>query len=152
MLLHTIFYVIALPVTHAHQGKPFPSAKTVFGSYQSYTDWDAGVAVPFTWFCAAWVNSIWTAPAYVVEETHNARISAPKAMVTSYLTTCIMGLVLVVITAFCISDMDALAADPTYVPLRPPVAKNGSKNPKNAEAGHHANEWKQGLLLLYPPP
>ncbi|KAJ5371474.1 uncharacterized protein N7496_007566 [Penicillium cataractarum] len=113
MLLYTIIYLIALPVTHAVQGQPFPSAKTVFGSYQNYTDWDTGVAVTFTWFCAAWVNSIWMAPAYVAEETHNSRISAPKAMITSYLSTCMMGLFVTVITAFCIPDMDTLAADPS---------------------------------------
>ncbi|KAJ5552469.1 hypothetical protein N7494_001847 [Penicillium frequentans] len=117
ILCHVILFLIALPVSHAVQGMPFPSARVVFGSYQNYTDWEPAVAVPFTWFCAAWVNSIWMAPAFVVEETHSPRTSAPKAMIGSYISTCVMGLFVTIISAFCIADMDSIAMDPSGYPL-----------------------------------
>lgn len=117
ILVHLIVFVIALPTSHAVQKKPFASAHDVFGSYTNYSDWSTGVAVPFTWFTAAWVNSAWAAPAYVAEATHDARRSAPKAIIMSYSVTAISGLIICIICAFCITDMDAAATDPSGFPL-----------------------------------
>lgn len=117
ILIHLVVFVVALPASHAIQNKPFASARDVLGSYTNYSDWSPAVAVPFTWFTASWVNSAWAAPAYVVEATHDARRSAPKAILMAYSATAISGLVICVICAFCITDMDAMAADPTGFPL-----------------------------------
>lgn len=113
ILIHALIYIIGLPISHAVQHMPFATGREVFGSYTNYSDWDTGVAVPFTWFAAVWVNSAWAAPAYVVEGTKNPSRSAPNAILTSYISTAVIGLVICVITAFCISDMDAIATDQT---------------------------------------
>lgn len=107
--------MIGLPAAHAASGDSFASAANVFGSYTNYSNWGQAVAVPMTWFAAVWTNSAWTAPAYMVEGTRNARIVTPKSMTLSYTITAVMGTILLIIAAFCVSDMDVLAADPTWV-------------------------------------
>lgn len=69
-----------------------------------------------TWFAAVWANSAWMTPAYMVEGTHNARRVAPKSMALSYIITAIVGTVMCIISAFCVSDMDVLGTDNTLVP------------------------------------
>lgn len=105
--------IIALPVTHSMKRLPFANAGDVFGKFTNYNvDWpETGVAVPFSFYGALFVNSIWTAPAYVAEETHDARRQAPKAIMESFSCTAILGLGVCLTFAFCIPDMDTIAAD-----------------------------------------
>lgn len=110
-MLQTIVYTFALPITHRVQGRPFASAADVFGSYQSYSDWGAGVAIPYTWFAAMWVNSAWMCPVYVAEETKNASTETPKSIVMTYSVTAAAGLLVCLLAAFCITDMDAAGVD-----------------------------------------
>lgn len=117
IFIHLLTYVIALPVSHAVQHRPFAKGSDVFGSFTNYSDWTSGVAVPFTWFTALWVNSAWSAPAYIVETTHDAQRATPKAMLSSYLATAGTGMVICLISAFCITDMDTVASDPSGFPL-----------------------------------
>ncbi|KAK6382391.1 GABA/polyamine transporter [Exophiala oligosperma] len=117
LFVHFIIYVIALPVTHATQHQPWASGKDAFGNYTNYSDWNRAVAVPFTFFTSIWTNSAWSAPAYIVESTHNGRSSAARAVVDSYLVTAVGGVVVCVIAAFCIPNMDDAAADPSGYPL-----------------------------------
>ncbi|KAM0470469.1 hypothetical protein ACHAP7_009533 [Fusarium lateritium] len=116
-VLQTLVFILGLPITHSTSGQSFAAASDVFGNYTNYSDWSMGAAVPFTWFAAAWGNSAWMAPAYIVEGTHDARRSTPKAMVTSYTISATMGIILCIIASFCITDMDTLALDPTGFPL-----------------------------------
>ncbi|KAF5713471.1 amino-acid permease [Fusarium mundagurra] len=94
-------------------GIPFTSAATVFGDYTNYSDWDKPVSVPFTFFCAAWVITGWNAPSAVAEETHNARIVAPRSTITTYCLQAGMGMLFCILLAFCITDMEAAASYPT---------------------------------------
>ena len=66
-----------------------------------------------TWFCTAWVNSAWVVPAFVAEETEDAEISIPRAIVRSYVLTAVIGVLICVMCAYCITDMDVVAADQT---------------------------------------
>lgn len=118
-MLQFLIFTIALPASHAAQGRPFNSAETVFATYTNYSDWAPGVAIPMTWFCAIWTNSAWVAPAYMAEETQDASKAAPKAIIESYVVTALMGTFICLLFAFCISDMDLIAADTTYVKLLP---------------------------------
>lgn len=115
--LHLIVFLIAFPTSHAVQGRPFAPASEVLGSYTNYSEWTPAVAVPFTWFTASWVNSAWSAPAYVAEATKDARRSAPRAIVTAYATTAVFGLLICLVVAFCITDMDSAVNDPTGFPI-----------------------------------
>ncbi|KAG7438650.1 putative amino-acid permease [Fusarium oxysporum f. sp. raphani] len=94
------------------QGIPFTSAATVFGDYTNYSDWGRPVSVPFTFFCAAWVITGWNAPSAVAEETHNARIVAPRSIINTYCLQAGMGMLFCILLAFCITDMEAAASDP----------------------------------------
>ena len=95
------------------QGLPFAAAADVFGKFTNYyPDWpETGVAVPFAFYGVLFVNSIWTAPAYVAEETHDARRQAPKAILESFICTAVLGLGVCLVFAFCINDMDTIVAD-----------------------------------------
>ncbi|KAK6851477.1 hypothetical protein PG995_012599 [Apiospora arundinis] len=116
VLVSTVIFFIALPVSQAVQGTPFASAAKVFGEYTNFSDWNDPVAVPMTWFTAAWVITGWNAPAAVAEETHNARIVAPRSIITTYSLMSVMGLMVCVLVAFCIPDIEAAAMDPTGFP------------------------------------
>ncbi|TVY64790.1 GABA-specific permease [Fusarium oxysporum f. sp. cubense] len=117
--LSCIGFIIALPVRHSMLDIPFASAEDVFGSFKNYSsNWpETGIAVPFSFYGALFVNSIWAAPAYVAEETHDARREAPKAIMESFGCTAILGLGICLTFAFCIPDMDAVIADKTGYPF-----------------------------------
>ncbi|KAL3482720.1 amino acid/polyamine transporter I [Aspergillus germanicus] len=116
-LIHGLIFVFGLPITHAVQKKPFASGRQVFGDFTSFSDWGPGVAAPYSWFAALWVNSAWMVPVYVAEETHRASIEIPKSIMSTYTVTAISGLVVCLICAFCITDIEAAATDPTGYPL-----------------------------------
>ncbi|TXC03915.1 hypothetical protein FocTR4_00000972 [Fusarium oxysporum f. sp. cubense] len=113
VLVSSACFVIGLPVAQKTQGIPFTSAATVFGDYTNYSDWGRPVSVPFTFFCAAWVITGWNAPSAVAEETHNARIVAPRSIINTYCLQAGMGMLFCILLAFCITDMEAAASDPT---------------------------------------
>ncbi|KAF4960046.1 hypothetical protein FSARC_10577 [Fusarium sarcochroum] len=117
VLLSTAIYVIALPITHSTQGLPFAPAAKVFGEYTNSSDWGRAVAVPMTFFSTAWVVTGWNAPSYVAEETKNARVVSPRSIVQTYLAMAILGAVICIISAFCITDMESTAIDPSGLPL-----------------------------------
>ncbi|KAJ6016842.1 hypothetical protein N7451_000221 [Penicillium sp. IBT 35674x] len=127
VLIQTIIYLIGLPVTHAVQGLPFASAREVFGSFSTYTDWGAGVAVPYSWFGALWVNSAWMVPVYVSEETHQATTEVPKSLIYTFTVTFVSGLVISLLAAFCITDIVAAAEDATGYPLMSLVVQHWGK-------------------------
>lgn len=114
MLLDTLIFIFALPITHRLQDLPFASAHDVFGTFENFTDWGAGAAVPFTWFAAMWVNSAWMCPVYVAEDTHNASVEIPKSIVMTYVVTAVCGLLVSLLCAFCITDMPTFGLDETY--------------------------------------
>ncbi|KAL3457139.1 pyridoxal phosphate-dependent transferase [Aspergillus heterothallicus] len=115
VLIQTLVFIIGLPVSHSAQGRPYNSAKAVFGEYANFSDWSPAVAVPHSWLCALWVNSAWMVPVYVAEETHNATREIPKSILHTWGVTAIMGTVVCLITAFCIENIEWAAADVTYV-------------------------------------
>uniref|UniRef100_A0A093VEJ9 Putative amino-acid permease n=1 Tax=Talaromyces marneffei PM1 TaxID=1077442 RepID=A0A093VEJ9_TALMA len=117
ILLHMLVFVFGLPIAHKLQNLPFVSAKTVFGEYSNFSDWGLPVAIPYSWFGALWVNSGWVVPVYVTEETHNARIEIPKSLYYTFTTNTVCGLVICLISAFCINDMEAAAASENGYPL-----------------------------------
>ncbi|KAH7125798.1 amino acid/polyamine transporter I [Dactylonectria macrodidyma] len=110
-------FVIGLPVTHAKQGKAFARGSDVFGSYENFSEWPAGVAVPFTWFYAAWTVTGWPSPAFIAEETVDPSRNTPRSIIMAYCSTAGLGIVLCVITAFCIPDIETAAMDPTGFPV-----------------------------------
>ncbi|KAF4502180.1 UGA4-GABA permease-also involved in delta-aminolevulinate transport [Fusarium agapanthi] len=81
--------------------------------YTNYGDWGETVSVTFNFFCAVWVITGWNAPSAVAEETHNARIVAPRSIINTYCLQAGMGMLFCILLAFCITDMDAAASDPT---------------------------------------
>ncbi|KAF5551999.1 GABA permease [Fusarium mexicanum] len=113
VLVSSACFVIGLPVAQRTQGISFTSATTVFGDYTNYGDWDEAISVTFTLFCAVWVIAGWNAPSAVAEETHNARIVAPRRIINTYCLQAGMGMLFCILLAFCITDMDAAASDPT---------------------------------------
>ncbi|KAL4885751.1 amino acid/polyamine transporter I [Aspergillus karnatakaensis] len=115
--IQTLLFILGLPITHAVQNLPFAPASKVFGQFTSYSDWGPSVAVPYSWFCALWVNSAWMVPVYMAEETHRASIEIPKSLILTYSATAIVGLVVSIICAFCITDIDAAGTDITGYPL-----------------------------------
>ncbi|GMF68586.1 unnamed protein product [Aspergillus oryzae] len=97
------------------QNRPFASARTVFGEYTNFSDWGLGVSVPYSWFCTLWVNSAWMVPVYVAEETHDASREIPKSLWYTFSVTAVIGMVICLVSAFCINDIEAAAADERHV-------------------------------------
>lgn len=112
MVLTNFIYVIAIPITHAKQDLPFATASQVFGDYTNSSLYDNSIAVPMSFFCAVWVITGWQAPAFIAEETQNASRTAPRAIITSYIAIAFGGVVVCLVTAFCIPDVLVAAADP----------------------------------------
>ncbi|WYZ43390.1 hypothetical protein EsH8_VI_001089 [Colletotrichum jinshuiense] len=113
VFVSTICFFIGLPVAHSQRGIPFVSGAKVFGEYSNFSDWNRPVAVPMTFFSAAWVITGWNAPAAVAEETHNARVVAPRNIVITYSLMATMGFIICILLAFCITDMESAAGDST---------------------------------------
>ncbi|KAL0942938.1 amino acid transporter [Colletotrichum truncatum] len=108
----SIGFIIALPITHSQLGLPFASAADVFGKFTNYSSWhETAIAVPLCFYSALFVNTVWMSPAYIAEETHNARVETPKAMLQSFIATAVIGLGICLAFAFCINDMSAIAHD-----------------------------------------
>ncbi|KAM5350144.1 hypothetical protein ACJ41O_006649 [Fusarium nematophilum] len=118
LFLSSVGFVIGLPVSHSTKGMPFANAGDVFSKFSNTSEWpETGIAVPFCFYSALFVNSIWVAPAYVAEETHDARREAPKAIIESFAWTAVLGVGICLAFAFCIPDMDGLAAAKSDYPL-----------------------------------
>lgn len=112
LFVSSVAFIIALPITHSQLGLPFASARDVFTNFSNTSEWpETGIPVPFSFYSALFVNSIWTAPAYIAEETHDASRKAPNAIIQSFSWTAIVGLGICLAIAFCIPDMDAVKAD-----------------------------------------
>ncbi|CAG7562633.1 unnamed protein product [Fusarium equiseti] len=116
VLITTAIFIIGMPASHAARGLPFTSATNVFGSFDNFSDWDIGVAAPYTFLSAAWIITGWNAPATIAEETHGARKVVPRSIVTVYSAMAIMGFFVLLILAFCINDLEAAVSDPSGVP------------------------------------
>lgn len=108
----TLIYVIALPASLATKGTGFASASNVFTLYRNYSDWQLGVAVPFSFFTSTFVIAGWQIPAFIAEEIEDAQNNAPRCVIFSYLIISALGLLISVVTGFCILHMDAFVADP----------------------------------------
>lgn len=106
-------FMIALPVTHSQLGIPFTSAADVFGSFRNSSEWKQDwISVPFCFYSVLFVNSTWVSPAYIAEETHDARRQSPRAIIESFLWTTLLGLIVCLVFAFCLNDLDAAIVDP----------------------------------------
>ncbi|KAJ5683332.1 amino acid transporter [Penicillium macrosclerotiorum] len=114
VLITTVLFIIAFPVSTATQHIGFAKASDVFGNYTNYSLWNDNAATQFTFFAAAWVITGWAGPAFVAEETHNASIIAPQSILKTYAAQAIMGIIVCLICAFCIVDMDTLAHSAGY--------------------------------------
>jgi amino acid transporter len=114
LLLSCLALIVVLPAVHSAQGLPFADAADVFGNFTNNSAWpEPEIAASLSFSCALWVNSLWIAPVYVTEETKQARVRAPKAILQSFSCTAIVGTVICLIFAFCIHDMDTIAVDQT---------------------------------------
>ncbi|KAH6687277.1 amino acid permease-domain-containing protein [Plectosphaerella plurivora] len=133
LFLSCLGFIIALPITHSQLNMPFTTAANVFGSFQNSSDWpQTGIAVPFCFYAVLFVNSTWTSPAYVAEETRDAAREAPRAIVESFAWTSILGLGVCLVFAFCINDLDAAINDPTGYPLFTVLTNHWGQAPTSA--------------------
>jgi amino acid transporter len=133
LFLSCLGFIIALPITHAQLNLPFTSASSVFGSFQNSSDWPQdGIAVPYCFYAVLFVNSTWTSPAYVAEETRDAARQAPRAIVESFAWTSLIGFGCCLVFAFCINDLDAAIADPTGYPLFTVLTDHWGQKPTSA--------------------
>ncbi|KAF5598369.1 amino-acid permease [Fusarium pseudocircinatum] len=108
--LNLAFMFLGLPVAHAKQSKPFAAGSDVFASYDNFSEWPVGVAVPFTWFCAAWTVTGWPSPAFIAEETVNPAKNTPRSIIIAYCSTAGLGV--------------AAAVDPTGFPVYTVLLEN----------------------------
>lgn len=115
VLIQTLILIFGLPISYSVHNRPFASAKAVLEEYSNFSDWTPGVAVLYSSFCALWVNSSWMLPLYAAEETHNARKEIARSIVYTFWVTANSGLVICLVYAFCIIDIEAAATDRSYV-------------------------------------
>jgi len=116
MLVLLVIFVVCLPANHRAQDRPFSSGGDVFGTYNNFSDWDNAVAIPMSFFAVVWSVTGWFAPAYVAKTTQNSRVVSAKSMLITFAATAGIGLLINLVTAFCIEDLAATAGVLTYVP------------------------------------
>ncbi|KAL4736662.1 hypothetical protein BDV11DRAFT_207462 [Aspergillus similis] len=89
ILVQTLIFIFGLPIAHAAQKQPFASGSAALAT--------------------------WMVPMYMAEETHRASTEIPKSLIYTYSVTAISGLVVCLICAFCITDIEAAALDPLFM-------------------------------------
>ena len=70
-----------------------------------------------TFLSATWTLSGYDVAAHVAEETSNAAVTVPRAMIWSTWSSAALGFVYLISLALCATDIDTLVADPLGQPI-----------------------------------
>jgi amino acid transporter len=70
-----------------------------------------------TFLSATWTLSGYDVAAHVAEETYNAAITVPRAMMWSTWSNLLLGFVYLISLALCATDVDTLMANPLGQPI-----------------------------------
>ncbi|EIN03859.1 amino acid transporter [Punctularia strigosozonata HHB-11173 SS5] len=108
-----IIVTILLPIKADHLN----SAKDIFTKGENQIAWPAGWSFCMTFLSATWTLSGYDVAAHVAEETHNAAITVPRAMVWSTWSSAFLGFVYLISLALCATDIDSLMANPLGQPV-----------------------------------
>ncbi|PSR80619.1 hypothetical protein PHLCEN_2v6688 [Hermanssonia centrifuga] len=93
------------------------SAKAIFTSAENQTGWPTGWAFCMTFLSATWTLSGYDVAAHVAEETSNAAVTVPRAMIWSTWSSAALGFVYLISLALCSTDIDSLVANPLGQPI-----------------------------------
>ncbi|KAI0701071.1 amino acid transporter [Cytidiella melzeri] len=93
------------------------SGKAIFTEVYNQLDWPTGWSFCMTFLSATWTLSGYDVAAHVAEETSNAAINVPRAMVWSTWSSGILGFVYLISLALCATDIDSLIANPLGQPI-----------------------------------
>ena len=70
-----------------------------------------------TFLSATWTLSGYDVAAHVAEETSNAAVTVPRAMIWSTWSSAALGFVYLISLSLCATDIDSLVADPLGQPI-----------------------------------
>jgi amino acid transporter len=93
------------------------SGKAIFTEVYNQLDWPAGWSFCMTFLSATWTLSGYDVAAHVAEETSNAAINVPRAMVWSTWSSTALGFIYLISLALCATDIDSLMANPLGQPI-----------------------------------
>ncbi|KAH6677091.1 amino acid permease-domain-containing protein [Halenospora varia] len=103
-------------------------ASWVFGHFQDGSGWGVGFSFLLSFLSVAWVMTDYDATTHMSEETHEAAIRGPRAILGSVGISGILGWFLTVALCFCIDDLDAVIKSPTGVPAAQIFLNAGGKS------------------------
>lgn len=104
---------IVLPV----KAEELNSGKAIFTQVYNQIGWPAAWSFCMTFLSATWTLSGYDVAAHVAEETHNAAINVPRAMVWSTWSSAALGFIYLISLALCAVDIDSLMANPLGQPI-----------------------------------
>ncbi|KAM5537391.1 hypothetical protein V8D89_008910 [Ganoderma adspersum] len=112
-----IIILIVLTILLPVKAESLNSGKAIFTQAYNQLDWPAGWSFCMTFLSATWTLSGYDVAAHVAEETHNAAVTVPRAMVWATWTGTFLGFVYLISLALCSVDIDALMSDDLGQPL-----------------------------------
>ncbi|KAH8101637.1 amino acid transporter [Cristinia sonorae] len=107
---------ILLPIKAAQNGQ-INSAKAIFTKAFNQTGWPAGWAFCMTFLSPTWTLSGYDVAAHVAEETYNAAVTVPKAMIYSTWSSTFLGFFYLISLALCAVDIEELMDNPLGQPI-----------------------------------
>ncbi|KIW03110.1 hypothetical protein, variant 2 [Verruconis gallopava] len=94
------------------------SAKWVFTEVTDGSGWGSkGFSFLLGFLSVAWTMTDYDGTTHMSEETHDAAIRGPTAIRAAILVSGVVGWMLTVTFSFCLTDMDAIMASPTGLPV-----------------------------------
>ncbi|KAI0338005.1 amino acid transporter [Trametopsis cervina] len=108
-----IVTTILLPI----KAQELNSGKAIFTEVYNQLDWPVGWSFCMTFLSATWTLSGYDVAAHVAEETSDAAINVPRAMVWSTWSSTALGFVYLISLALCATDIDSLMANPLGQPI-----------------------------------
>ena len=93
------------------------SGKAIFTEVYNQTGWPVGWAFCMTFLSATWTLSGYDVAAHVAEETSNAAVTVPRAMIWGTWSSAALGFVYLISLALCSTDIDSLMANPLGQPI-----------------------------------
>ncbi|KAH8665711.1 amino acid/polyamine transporter I [Tricladium varicosporioides] len=103
-------------------------ASWVFGHFQDGSGWGVGFSFLLSFLSVAWVMTDYDATTHMSEETHEAAMRGPRAILGSVGVSGILGWFLTVTLCFCIDDLDAVIKSPTGLPAAQIFLNAGGKS------------------------
>ncbi|KAF2139156.1 uncharacterized protein K452DRAFT_233037 [Aplosporella prunicola CBS 121167] len=111
----TAFFVILITILACNDHKQ--DASFVFADFQNTTGWSAPYAAILGILQSAFGMCCYDAPSHMVEEIHEPRKQAPRAIIMSVWLGFFTGFIFLIVCCFCMGSLEETAGTSTGVPI-----------------------------------